>query len=102
MGDVMDTYLLMRKWFVVGIIFFFIGISISLALHAPRQEEAPKYNNTLQQTIYSPTMQPLLWEKNAPQRVQWSKHLFREIEKILIFWIKPETKEFFNPKPTGY
>ena len=76
----------------------FIGLSVSLAVIAPRQAAAPKYNNTLQQSIYTPTMQPLLWEKNAPHRAEWSRHLFREIEKNIDALDKASDMDYFCPK----
>jgi hypothetical protein len=89
----MKNYILNAAFFFGG---FLIGLSIGLTLHGEKTEPT-KYTNTLQQSTYTPTMQPLLWEKNAPHRKEWSKHLFREVEKNIDILDKASDMDYFCP-----
>lgn len=92
----------MKNIYLISALFFgsfFISLSIGAALRSGvENEKETKYNNTLQQSINPPpTMLPLLWEKGSPTRVEWSRHLFREIEKSFDTLDKASDMDYFCP-----
>ena len=89
-----DKKILLALAIVCGLLLGFTA-ALGLAVFGENPVPVKRYKNTLQENITPAEMLPLVWERNNPERREWSVYLFSEIQKNFYILDKASDMDYF-------